>query len=193
MRGFAVKAMVVTMGLLGLGACAQVTTGAETVAQLPRKAVEGTFDFFETVFTRPDLAVEAVELGRLQQCGSTGREVALEVFDDAASVVAWEQARGVKLTPAQGELPPGLYVVAEMGERVTGGYGLAVSRQAAMKDDVLYLKASFLVPSNANMVTLALTSPCSLVLVPTRSYRRIELVDQTNKVRARWVAPGLRK
>lgn len=185
-------AMTAVLAVAGLSACAQVTTGAETVAQLPRMAVEGTVDFFEFVFSKPENAVEVIEVGRLSQCNSTGREPSLELFGDAAAVKAWEAARGVRLSPAVGELPPGYYAIAEMGERNTGGYGLAVSRQAAIKDEVLYVKASFLVPGNASMVTQALTSPCSLVLLPTRSYQRVQLLDQANKVRASWVAPGFK-
>ncbi len=178
--------------LIGLNACAQLTTGAETVAQLPRMAVEGTVGFFELVFTRPDLAVQAIEISRLPHCNSIGREPALEVFTDPAEIKTWEEARGIRLTPTNGDLPAGVYAIAEMGERNTGGYALAVSRQAAVKDDVLYIKASFLVPGNTGMVTQAVTSPCSLVLVPTRRYRRVMLVDQANKVRASWVAPGVK-
>jgi len=188
MRGLVARA-VVLLAVVGLSACAQITTGAETVAQLPRKAVEGTVDFFEFVFTRPELTVEAVSVGRLANCNSVGREAALQVFNSPDEVQAWEQARGIKITPSNGDLPPGMYAVAEVGERGTGGYSLVISRQAAIKDDVLYLKASFLAPSNADQVTMALTSPCSLVLVPTRFYSRVLLLDQSNKVRASWLAP----
>lgn len=191
MRGFVAK-VACAITLSALSACAQLTTGAETVAQLPRMAVEGTFDFFELVFSRPELSVEAVEIGRLPNCHSAGREAVLDLFTDPAQVTAWEEARGLKITPKGGELPPGSYVIAEMGQRTTGGYSLAVSRKAAVKDDVLYVKASFLVPSNAGMVTDAVTSPCSLVLVPTRAYSRVLLVDQANDVRARWLAPGVK-
>lgn len=181
---------VVTMAAgLALSACAQVTTGAETVAQLPRMAVEGTVGAIEFIFTRPELKVEALEIGRLPNCNSSGRESSVELFTDPAAVKAWEAARGVQLTPTTGELPPGTYLIAEVGERATGGYSLAVSRQAAIKDDVLYIKASFLVPGNANMATQVVTSPCSLALVPTRRYGRVLLLDQGNKVRASWVAP----
>lgn len=189
MQRFATTMALVAVALTG---CAQLTTGAETVAQLPRKAVGGTMDFFEFVFTRPELRIEAVEIGRLPSCNSTGRESSLELFTDTAAIKAWEEARGVQLTPAVGELPPGTYLIAEVGERNTGGYSLAISRSAAIKEDVLYLKASFLVPGNAGMVTQAITSPCSLVLVPTRQYGKAFLLDQSNKVRASWTAPGVK-
>jgi len=187
----AVKAIAIA-ALAGLTSCAQITTGAETVAQLPRYAVEGTAGFFDFIFARPELAVQAIEVSRLEQCHSTGREPSLTVFDDPTAVNAWEEGRGIKLTPAKGALPPGMYAIAEMGERGTGGYALAVSRQAAVKDEVLYLKASFLVPGNAGMVTQSPTSPCSLVLVATRSYSRVVLLDQANKVRASWVSPDFK-
>lgn len=188
MQGLVRKA-VWAAALAGLGGCAQLTTGAETVAQLPRMAVEGTYDFFAFLFTRPELKIEATEIGRLASCNSTGSEAYLELFTEAGAVRAWEENRGVRFMPADSELPAGTYLIAEAGERATGGYSLAVSRQAAVKDDVLYVKASFLVPGNASMVTAAITSPCSLVQVPTRLYGRAYLLDQTNKVRARWDAP----
>lgn len=178
--------------MTGLSACAQVTKTAETVAQLPRRAVEGTVDAVAFIFTRPELKVEAIEIGRLSNCNSSGRESSLEVFTDPAEVKLWEQARGVQLSPAGGELQPGTYVIAEIGERSTGGYSLVVSRQAAVKEDELYIKASFLVPGNAGMATQAVTSPCSLALVPTRRYGRVFLLDQANKVRASWSAPGVK-
>ncbi len=182
--------MTVVLAAMALSACAQLTTGAETAAQLPRKAVEGTAGIFEFIFTQPEYSVEAIEIGRLVQCHSTGREPTLEVFVDPAAVKAWEEARGLKLSPVAGELPPGTYVIAEMGQRNTGGYSLAISRQAGIKDGVLYVKASFLVPGNVSMVTQAITSPCSLVLLPSRSYSRVLLVDQANKVRASAAVPA---
>lgn len=175
------------LAVLGLGACAQVVPVAEGVAQLPRKAVEGTADFFGSIFSRPELSVEVVEVSRLQHCQSSGREATLEVLANPIALAAWEQARGLKLTPASGELPVGLYAVAEMGERNTGGYALVISRQGAVKDDTLYLKASFLSPSVSGMASQALTSPCTLVALPTRSdFHRAVLVDQSDRVRARW-------
>lgn len=188
MSGFAARAAA-ALAIAGLSACAQVTTGAETVAQLPRKAVEGTYDAFQFIFTRPELAVEAIEIGRLPNCNSTGAESALTLFTDPAEIKVWEEARGIKLSPATGELPASTYVIAEMGQRNTGGYSLAVSRKGAIKDDVLYVKATFLVPSNASQVTQTIVSPCSLVLVPQRSYGKVLLLDQSNKVRASWAAP----
>ncbi len=189
MSGFALK-IVSVLAVAGISACAQITTGAETAAQLPRTAATGVYKLFEFIFTRPELAVEAIEIGRLPSCNSSGQESALELFTDPAAVKAWEQARGVTLSPVNGELPPGTYVIAEVGERNAGGYSLAVSRKAAIKDDVLYLKASFLVPGNASMVTQAIVSPCSLVLVPTRRYAHAYLLDQSNKLRASWAAAG---
>lgn len=183
-------AMIIPFAILS--GCKTVTTGAETVAQLPRMAVQGTVGFFETLFTTPSLSVEAIEVGRAAQCGSVGREPALEFFPDAESVNAWETARGVSFAPPGTRLAPGVYAIAEMGERNSGGYALAVSRQAAFKEGVLYLKASFLVPGNSSMVTQVVTSPCSLVLLPTRPYSQVLLLDQTNKVRAGWTAPGIK-
>jgi len=185
------KAACTMVTLMALSGCAPLTTGAETAAQLPRKAVEGTADLFEFIFTRPEYVAEAIEISRSSQCRTVGREPSLEVFTDAAAVTAWEAARGIQLAPREGALPPGTYAVAEMGERNSGGYSLVISRQAGIKDGELYLKASFLVPGNAAMATQALTSPCSLILLPQRSYSRVLLVDQANKVRASATLPAV--
>lgn len=191
MLRFAGKPLLIA-ATMALSACAQMTTGAETVAQLPRMAVEGTADFFGSLFTRPELVVEVQEISRLPQCNSTGREPSVEVFTDPAALKTWEDARGVKLVPANIDLPAGNYAIAEMGERNTGGYALVVSRTAAAKDDALFVKASFLVPGNAEVATQVVTSPCSLVRLPIRSYSRVLLLDQSNTVRASWAAPGVK-
>ena len=187
MAGMRVRMAVLTAAVLGLGACAKVVPVAEGVAQLPRKAVEGTADFFEFIFTRPELAVQVAEVTRLQQCGTSGREATLEVLAGPNAVVGWEAARGVKLTADSASLPAGLYAVAELGERNTGGNALLVSRQAAVKDEVLYLKTSFMSPSVSGMATQAFTSPCTLVSLPAgENFRQAVLVDQNGRERARW-------
>jgi hypothetical protein len=171
----------IAVAACALSACAQVTPVAEGVAQLPRKAVEGTVDFFQFVFTRPDLAVEALEVGRALSCNTSGRESALTWLADGAAVQAWQAEHGVTLSI--NALPQGHYAIAEMGQRSTGGYSLSVSRQAATKDEVLYLKATYLVPANAAQVTANITSPCSLVLLPAGDFKTLVLLDQSNKVR----------
>lgn len=187
MRGFTPASAALLAALALLTACAQVTPVAEGVAQLPRKAVEGTVDFLEFVFERPELAVDVLEVARLQQCNSSGREPTLEMLAGPTAVVGWEQARGLQFTLKSGELLPGLYAVAEMGERNTGGYALLVSRKAAVKDDTLYLKATFLSPSTAGMASQQLTSPCVLVALPGQAeFHRLVLVDQNNQPRASW-------
>lgn len=187
MAGMQVRMTMLLTAALGLGACAQVVPVAEGVAQLPRKAVEGTAGFFEYIFSSPELAVQVAEVSRLQQCGTSGRESTLEVLAGPNAILGWESARGVKLTADSGSLPTGLYAVAEMGERNTGGYALLISREAATKDRVLYLKASFMSPSVSGMATQVLTSPCTLVSLPaSEDFRTAVLVDQNGRERARW-------
>lgn len=183
MSGFAKRTGVLLLSA-SLLACAQVLPVAESVAALPKKAVDNTVDFFSFVFSRPELAVEVIEIGRSAHCNSVGREASLAVFNDPAAVMAWQQERGVQLVV--GDLPAGNYAIAEMGERNTGGYALAVSRQAAFKDQRLYLKASFLHPTVAGMATQVLTSPCSLVALPLREFVGAVLLDQSNRPRAEW-------
>lgn len=187
MAGMRVRMAMLVVAVLALPACAKVVPVAEGVAQLPRKAVEGTAGFFEFIFSRPELAVQMAEVSRLQQCGTSGRESTLEVLAGPNAVIGWEAARGVKLTADSASLPQGLYAVAEMGERNTGGYALLVSREGAVKDAVLYLKASFMSPSVSGMASQVLTSPCTLVALPANeNFRSAVLVDQNGRERARW-------
>ena len=187
MAGMRLRMTVLTAAVLGASACAQVVPVAEGVAQLPRKAVEGTVGFFEFIFTSPEFAVDVSEVARLQQCSTSGREATLEVLAGPQAVGTWEAARGVKLVPDSSLLPAGLYAVAELGERNTGGYALLISRQGALKDQVLDLKASFMSPSVSGMATQVLTSPCTLVALPaSENFRKAVLVDQNGRERARW-------
>lgn len=186
MRGLVRGSLLLSMSL-ALGGCAQVVPVAEGVAQLPRRAVEGTAEFIAFVFERPELSAAVIEIGRHAQCNSSGRETLIDVFPSPEALLVWEQERGVQLSPRTGQLLPGLYAVVELGERNTGGYAVVISRQAAIKGGTLYLKASFLSPATADMASQALTSPCTLLALPSRQdYREVVLVDQSNRERARW-------
>lgn len=170
-----------------LSACAGLAPMTEALVSAPATVRDESIGFIQALFAAPQKAIEAVEIGRAQQCNSQGRESVVNLFTDVSQLKAWEVTRGVQLMPVTGTLPPGSYVIAEMGERNTGGYALAISRQAAASNDTLYLKATYLHPSAAGMATQILTAPCSLVaLRSTKSFSRAILLDQANKVRAVW-------
>ena len=128
-------------------------------------------------------AVEVSELARSAQCNTASESAAIQRFADAASLMAWQQQRGVALVT--GSLPQGPFALVEMGQRATGGYGLAISRLAGRRGDTLILKATFIAPPADAMSTEALTSPCVLVSLPADAGGSLELLDQAGNVRAR--------
>lgn len=179
-----------TLTAATLSSCATVAPMAAAAADAPKRAVTGTYDFFQALFSSSKASVEAVELGRAAFCNSQGRESALTLFTSTAQLQDWEASRGVKLTPITGSLPQGLYAIVEVGERNTGGYAFVVSRQAARDSRTLYIKGTYLVPKTSGMATQAITSACSLVLLRTdANFDSAVLLDQANKVRAQW-QPG---
>lgn len=170
-----------------LASCARIAPVTEAVAAAPKRVASGTVEFFQNVFSAPQSAVEAIEIGRSQQCNSQGRESVVNLFTNVSQLKDWETSRGVQLTPVTASLPGGSYAIVEMGERNTGGYALAVSRQAAKSGDALYLKASYLSPKTSGMATQVLTAPCALVAIRSNDrFASATLLDQTNKVRAQW-------
>ena len=129
--------------------------------------------------------IEVAEVRRSQQCGSTDVQTRVLFFGALEQVKAWEAERGLTLTTAPGPaLGSGAYALIELGQKATGGYGLAVSRLAAHRKSFLILKTTFIVPASDAMTAQALTSPCVLVRLPERRYDGLEVVDQTGKLRA---------
>ncbi len=173
--------------LVALVGCAPLEPAAAAIAKTRIAVTEGTAEFFQNLFSGKETAVEAVEIGHSQYCNSQGRESVVNVYRTAEELKAWETSRGVQLTPVTGRLPNGTYAIVEMGERNTGGWGIVVSRQAAQKDQQLYLKASYLSPKTSGMATQAITAPCALVSIrSTQVFAVATLLDQSNKLRARW-------
>ncbi len=155
-RKTGVRIFFVSLALLGLSACAGV-------------------------LRQPD-EVDVAELRRLNVCGSESGAAAVTLLPDAEALRAWQQPRGIDLSDA-GPLPRGPFAVVEHGARNTGGYGLAVSRQAYVDEEVLTLYASFLSPGSELRAAMP-TSPCVLVALPSGSYRIVELLDPLNHRRA---------
>jgi hypothetical protein len=173
--------------LIALAGCAPLEPAAAAIAKTRIAVTEGTAEFFQKLFSGKETALEAVEIGHSQYCNSQGRESVVNLYRSAEELKAWETSRGVQLTPVTDRLPNGTYAIVEMGERNTGGWGIVVSRQAAQKDQQLYLKASYLSPKTSGMATQAITAPCALVSIRSmQAFGAATLLDQSNKVRARW-------
>lgn len=154
---------------------AGLLTGCSNLPELPMPDVS---DWFSR-----ENAVDVSELRRALVCNSESSSAQVTLLPDLAAARAFESARGITLLGDE-PLPPGPYALVEHGSRNSGGYGVAVSRTAGRRGDVLILKATFIAPAPNRMVAQMLTSPCVLVGLPAAQYGAVELIDQSGKLRA---------
>jgi hypothetical protein len=127
--------------------------------------------------------IEVREVGRSLYCKTPGEDAQARLLPDLRAVVDWQAQRGVTLA-AKESLVQAPHVVVEMGTRPTGGYGIAVARQAELRGDLVTLQATFVSPAPGSMRTQALSTPCVLVRLPPGRYGRVEVQDPTGTVRA---------
>ena len=127
--------------------------------------------------------LEVQEVGRSLHCNTATADAAAQLLADATAVQAWQAERALNLITADA-LTDAPYAVVEMGQRPTGGYGLATSRAAVLRGELLILVATFISPGPDSFVSQALTSPCVLVRLPPGRYSTIEVQDQSGAVRA---------
>jgi hypothetical protein len=132
--------------------------------------------------------IEVIELRRALTCNTPDENVHTALFEGLAAVRDWEKARGVELAGAD-PLPDGPYAIVELGKRNTGGYAVAVSRQAKLTGKTLRLSTTFIAPGQGRLVSQMITSPCVLVSLPAATYKTLEVVDETGAVRATATAP----
>lgn len=129
-----------------------------------------------------DQAVQVADAGVSINCPASGPEPWVREFPTLDAVRAWQADHGIELLTPGAEA--GHYALVGMGQRNTGGYGIAVSREATLAEQVLRLKATFVAPSGGGMTTQMLTSPCALVRLPKQTpWRAIEVYDQTGRLR----------
>jgi len=148
------------------------------LAGLALSACAGSSDWFSR-----ENAVDVSEVARSYQCNSEGPDSRLTLMPDLAAVEAWQQARGVSFGGVA--LPQGPFALIEMGERSSGGYGLAISRTAGRRGDTLILSGTFVAPAPDDITTQAITSPCVLVSLPRQGYAWVEVIDQDGRLRGR--------
>lgn len=131
----------------------------------------------------PSADLRVQEVARSQHCSSVGDDSRVTLFRDVEALKAWETGR-VSLSDGR-NLADAPHVLIEMGQRKTGGYGLAVSRAARLSSSGrLTLTATYVEPSSAAFVTQALTAPCVLVRLPKHAYTSAEVLDQSGRQRA---------
>jgi hypothetical protein len=71
-----------------------------------------------------------------------------------------------------------------MGQRPTGGYGVAISRKAGIRRDLVVLKGTFISPTTDGVVTQGVTSPCVLVDLPAGFNRGVVVFNQAGEIQA---------
>lgn len=131
----------------------------------------------------PSADLRVQEVARSQHCGSAGDDSRVTLFPDLNAVKAWESGRA-SLSEDR-ELADAPHALIELGQRKTGGYGLAVSRAARLSSSGrLTLTATYVEPSPTAFVTQALTAPCVLVRLPKHDYTSAEVLDQSGRQRA---------
>lgn len=152
-----------------LAGCANVQTAAGE-----------TFEGLNRWFS-PEKTVKLEEVWRAQQCGTAGEAAAVRLFTLEAAR-EWADARGFDLRAESWLDTP--YALVEMGQRNSGGYGLAVSQVGGSRGKEVLLRATFISPAPDAMTTQALTAPCALVRLPAGAWSRVLLIDQAGVKRA---------
>lgn len=130
-----------------------------------------------------DTPVEVRELARSQQCATPNDKSAVNVFADAAEFRRWQDQRGIKLIDTDA-MPAGPYALVEMGLRATGGFGVAISRKAGVRRDLVILKGTFIAPAADLVLAQVETSPCVLVGLPSGFYRGVVVFNQAGDIQA---------
>lgn len=130
-------------------------------------------------------SVSVQEVARANVCGTAGGESVVTLLPTLGSLQSWASGRGVELIPLTNKpLAEAPYAVIEFGQRPNSGYGLAVSRQAALRGDELLLKATFFEPTQGRWSSAEPSSPCVVVLLPAGEYASVRLIDQSGEIRA---------
>jgi hypothetical protein len=127
--------------------------------------------------------VDVRELARSQECGTQQEQSAVSMFVDTAEVRHWQESRGITLLDTDA-MPAGPYALVEMGRHDTAGYGLAVSRKASIRKDLLVLKGTFVAPAADAVTAQVVTSPCVLMSLPPGFYRGVIVLNQASDVQA---------
>lgn len=131
---------------------------------------------------RGDLA-SVSEIARANLCSAEGETSRLTLFRSSEETLAWQQRTGIDLK-LDADLKPGRYALIEMGQRHTGGYGIAVSREAREVNGVLQVYTTYFAPPADAMAIQMISSPCVLVRLPNALYDAIEIYDQDGELRA---------
>jgi hypothetical protein len=125
----------------------------------------------------------------LQNCNSDGPQTRVSLFASPEEVRAWQERHKVDLIGVDPLPLAGAYALVEMGIHTRTGYGLAVSRQAAVDDGIVELRATLFSPEYGHDTPQIVNSPCVLVAFPAGRYRGAEVRDPAGAVLADVTAP----
>lgn len=165
------KQMLALVAGLGLCGCTTVGTVGDAVSDVVTDILD-VFSKDHTAYVR--------ESGHSLHCGSTDKQMSVRLFANKNEVKQWEQSRKLSLLKSTGGAYA--YALVEMGEQPSGGYGVLVSRKAAMEGDLLTLKATLIQPEPDQTVPLEPTSPCALIVLPQGEYTQVAVRDQNGKL-----------
>ncbi|MGH8505034.1 MAG: hypothetical protein ACRETM_03625 [Stenotrophobium sp.] len=126
--------------------------------------------------------VDVNPAGYSENCGSQRPETTIRTLANADELQKWQASRGMTLLNGDAS-KDGPYALIELGQRAGSGYGLVVSRNADIEDNVLTLHATFFAPDHANPDASA-TSPCALISLPPGLYQAVRVENQSGKVMA---------
>ncbi|NGY05357.1 protease complex subunit PrcB family protein [Solimonas terrae] len=135
-----------------------------------------------------DEVVKVSEVGRAMNCAAPTADTSLQMFASADAVRDWQRGNGLELIGDQAMLP-GMYVLVELGQRTTGGYGIVIGPEAQVDDKRLGLLGTFFEPDVNAMASQVMNSPCVLIRLPAGNWQGVDLYDQSGKRRARTAAP----
>jgi len=127
--------------------------------------------------------VEVRELARSAQCGTPSEKSVVTVLADVGDLRKWQEQRGIQLVDNDAA-PAGPYAVVEIGQRPSGGYGLAISRKASIRRDLVVLKGTFITPAADSVSAQVVTSPCVLVGLPSGFNRGVVVFNQAGEIQA---------
>ena len=134
-----------------------------------------------------DRVIEIREMARSADCASKTERSVMTYLSSLGALRDWAGRRKIRLSSTSGEpLADSAYVVIELGVRKTGGYGLAVNRQAGLRQQSLVLQATVFEPRQGRWKGTAPSAPCVMISVPTHPYRSIHVIDHNGHSMAAW-------
>lgn len=154
------------------------------------------FDTLDRIIVDPSQAISlhgdttVTEVARSQRCNAPDDISRVTLLADRVAVARWQEERGVQLQGNEA-IAEAAHALVDVGQRRSGGYGLAVTRKAVLHEDGhLYLRATFVEPAEGAAVTQEITSPCVLVKLPKGRIPFVRVYDQTDRLRADSAQPG---